>query len=157
MRNGRKILDGGYFYSRRGQRSDGALTPVPRAPKVHFDFSYSRIECHFSNYFGCYSRRKGCTFSRSFKSRFSRSIPGNYIAAGIGDINEGIVECCPYVGDTFRGYPFLQFFRAGTACILFIHSRKPLCSKISYLAGAFFLFAMVRLGPFRVRAFVRVL
>ena len=154
MRNWGGILYHVYLKTCRLQASDGRFSAGPGAFNYNINLNHSVILCLLCSCLSCHLSSVGSGFTRSLKANRSSRCPRDNTALFIGYANDRVVKSGV---DTGNGIIYILSFLLVRLLVLLATQFPSLNNNFSYFfIVAFFLPAIALLGPFRVRAFVRV-
>src|SRR6185312_6848136 len=134
------------------------LPAAPGPSDADFHRAYTRLLSLVGGRKRCLLRGERSPLSGAAETERAGTGPRQYVADGVGERDDRIVERCLHVYDPERNvllFFLLEtlLFRRFSRC--FSHLFEPLCGRDYIFAVAFFLPATVaRRGPLRVRAFV---
>lgn len=152
MRLGGDIRDRAHLQAGGLQRPDRGLAARARALDEHVDLAHPVVLGLASGVLRGQLGRKRGRFPGTLEADVPRRCPGNDVALRVGDGHDRVVERALDVGGAVRDVLLLP--PAGLLALLADVAGPFFAGGIGYLA--FFLPAMVRLGPLRVRALVFV-
>ncbi len=102
MRDRGDITDAGDIQPRALQRTDGGFAAATRARYVHFHLPETVSHCLLGGITGGHLRRIGRALARALEAGRPGRRPGNDVALGVSQRDDGIVEGRLNVRRTFR-------------------------------------------------------
>lgn len=147
MRNWSNVFDHVDFKACRLQGADSGLTASTRAFNHNLNTLHAMFHRSFGSRFSSHLRGKRSRLTGTFKSEAAGAGPGNRITMRIRNGYNRIIE-----GGANMSHTRFNIFPVTTFCTYDFFGLAIVCYPPSY----FFLFATVRRGPLRVRAFVFV-
>lgn len=147
MRNRSYVFNHVNFEACSLQGADSGFTTGSRTFNHNFDALHAMFHSCFCSRFRCHLSGERSGFTGTFESKAAGACPGNCVAVRIRNCNDRIVE-----GGADMCHTSFNIFAVTTFSTYDFFGLAIVCYPPSY----FFLFATVRRGPLRVRAFVLV-